>query len=88
MNFTQIAAHVSPSIHSLKSFDVQDISFSHVSGVDICLSSLSSSIQPRRGGHIMVHHSEGLCQRGNLRQGVSLNASTYMMELCASFDNI
>lgn len=40
--------------------------------VDNVFSSLSSSVQPRRGRHIMVHHSEGFCQRGNLRQGVCL----------------
>lgn len=40
--------------------------------LNICLWSLSPSVQPRRGGHILVHHPEGLCQCGHLWQGVWL----------------
>lgn len=68
-------------------------------GVIFSLSSLSSSVQPRRGGHFMVHHPEGFCERGYLWQGVFVGALECIHPLIllltwallcfsASFDNI
>lgn len=71
--------------HSLKTSGVLNEGVSHVCGSNTCLYYLSSSVQPRRGGHIMVHHPEGLCQCGYLWQGVWAWMHLFIYMLMFSF---